>query len=153
MQHVFLAPVQLVQREEPPAAPSVGTMYYDTALQGPRIWDGAKWTDLSKLGAGRTVSLTGDVTGASADWDGSSDLSIETTVVKAGKRYTETIAATGTSIPIVHGLGTMDIVVQIYRLDDGSTVHCNVHRTSATTVTLTFAKAIAANEYRIVVLG
>jgi hypothetical protein len=72
----------------------------------------------------------------------------------ASSQYATTIGnGTLTSIPVTHNLGTMDVVVSIYRLSDGKEVDCDVTKTSNNIVTLTFASAPTANSLRCVIVG
>lgn len=108
-----------------------------------------KWT------TARTLSLTGDVTG-SATVDGSADVSLATTLVGAGtlpKHFAGDVPA-GTSCVITHGLNTRDVTVEVYRTTTPwDTVMCTVERTSTTEVTLRFAAAVTAAQFRCVVTG
>lgn len=109
-----------------------------------------KWT------TGRTISLTGDVTGSVTGVDGSGNISIATTVVggsNLSKHYAGNVGA-GTSVLINHALNTRDVTVEVYR--NGTpwdTVMCTVERTDLNNVTLKFAAAVTASAYRCVVTG
>lgn len=46
-----------------------------------------------------------------------------------------------TSYAIAHNLGTVDVAVSVYRVSDGASVLCDVARTDANTVTLSFSRA------------
>jgi hypothetical protein len=62
----------------------------------------------------------------------------------------------GVTVPVIHNLNTLDVMVQVYRLSDGATVQCGVVRTSSTTVTLSFASAAVnpvVNTLRVIVQG
>lgn len=108
-----------------------------------------RWT------TGRTVSLTGDVTG-STTLDGSTNVSIATTVV-GGSTFARKFAAdvgAGTAVVVTHSLGTRDVDVQVYR--NGTpydTVTVDTERTDANNVTLRFASAVTAGTYRVVIRG
>lgn len=58
-----------------------------------------------------------------------------------------------TSIAVVHGLGTTDVVVSVYVVATGEEVECDVATTDDDTVTLTFATAPATDSLRCVVIG
>ena len=59
-----------------------------------------------------------------------------------------------TSQVITHNLNSRDVVVSVYENSSPyAEVYCDVERTSVDTVTLKFAKAPAANEYRVVITG
>lgn len=57
------------------------------------------------------------------------------------------------SAAITHSLGTKDFIIQIYRVSDSVEVESDVTRTSTTVVTLGFAVAPTAGQYRYVILG
>lgn len=105
-----------------------------------------KWT------TSRTISLTGNVTGSAAI-DGSGNVSIATTVVGGGLRYSGDVGA-GTAVVVTHNLGTRDVSVEVYRNSTPwDTVLVDCSRTSINTVTLTFASAVSAGAFRAVIAG
>lgn len=109
-----------------------------------------KWT------TGRTIALTGDVTGTSAAFDGTGNLSIATTVVggsNLAKHFAGDVPA-GTACVITHNLNSRDVTVAVYRTTTPwDTVLCDVERTTVNTVTLKFASAVTAAQFRCVVTG
>ena len=56
-----------------------------------------------------------------------------------------------TSIAVTHGLGTRDVVVQLFDNATYHTVYADVVRTDTNTVTVTFAVAPSSNAYRVLV--
>lgn len=58
-----------------------------------------------------------------------------------------------TDIAVVHGLGTLDVVVEVYEVATGATVNCDVRRDSVNQITLGFAVAPSSAQYRVVVVG
>lgn len=58
-----------------------------------------------------------------------------------------------TAIAVTHSLGTLDVLVQVFRKSDGVEVICDVTMTSTSVVTLTFATAPTTNQYRVVIIG
>jgi hypothetical protein len=69
---------------------------------------------------------------------------------------TTNYAATGPSSPansmvVIHNLGSLDVMVQIYEISSGATVECDVVRTNTNVVTLGFALPQAANTLRVLV--
>jgi hypothetical protein len=56
-----------------------------------------------------------------------------------------------TSIAVAHGLGTRDVIVQLFDNSTYDTVYADVVRTDTNTVTVTFAVAPSANAYRVLV--
>lgn len=109
-----------------------------------------------KWSTARSITLTGDVTGAAASVDGTANIAIATTVpgvATAPRQYAGVVGA-GTTVAIAHGLGTRDVTVQVYRATTPwDTVVCGVERTDLNTVTLKFATAVTAGAFRVVVQG
>ena len=58
-----------------------------------------------------------------------------------------------TSYAIVHSLGTLDVIVQIYVVATGVQIECDVTHTDTNTVTLDFAAVVTTNQYRVVIVG
>ncbi len=89
---------------------------------------------------GTGISIAGDV------------VSIDTAVVV--RKYATSIGnGSATSIAVTHGLGSLDVNVQVYENSTGETVECDVARTSTSQVTLGFAVAPTTNQYRVLVHG
>lgn len=98
-------------------------------------------------GAGTALAV-GVGTGLSAAADA---ISIDTAVVV--RKFAADCAA-ATSTVVTHNLNTRDVHVHVYRgTTPWDTVLCDVERTSVNTVTVRFAVAPTAAEYRIVVQG
>ena len=75
-------------------------------------------------------------------------------ITDAARKYTQAIVGTTTSEVITHNLGTRDCVVQVIRASSPwDVVECDIEMTSTNTITLRFASAPAAGEYRVVVTG
>ncbi len=70
-------------------------------------------------------------------------------------KYTQTFGdGVSTTFVITHGLGTQDVIVQVYTLVSPYAVQaCTIEMTSATQVTIIFGVAPAANSMRVVILG
>jgi hypothetical protein len=58
-----------------------------------------------------------------------------------------------TSIAVTHGLGTRDVVVNVYDAATYDTIECDVVRTDTNNVTLGFTVAPATDSYRVVIVG
>jgi len=70
------------------------------------------------------------------------------------RKFAATLATSATSYTVLHAFNTKDLTVNVYRVATPfDTVECDVERTDTNNVTLRFATAPAANEYRVVVLG
>jgi len=57
------------------------------------------------------------------------------------------------SFALSHNLNTLDVVVTVYDNSTKDTVECDVVRTDADTVTVSFAVAPSTNAYRVVIVG
>lgn len=86
-----------------------------------------------------------------------SDANFATTVTNQLASKIDKYAANvggATSQVITHNLNSRDVAVSVYENSSPyAEVYCDVERTSVNTVTLKFAKAPAANEYRVVITG
>lgn len=70
------------------------------------------------------------------------------------KKYSLTLSTSSTAYTVNHNLNDRDVVVNVYRNSAPyDTVETDVERTDANNVTLRFAVAPSANEYRVVVAG
>jgi hypothetical protein len=73
------------------------------------------------------------------------------------KKHVETLSTSATSYAIAHGLGTNDVIVNVYEVSSGEVVYAditNVNDGSAVpTTTVNFAAAPTANQYRVVILA
>lgn len=97
------------------------------------------WTQFSAAGeytAGTGISITGTVVAATGP-----------------QKYTQTLSTSSATYTITHNLGTLDVLVQVYTVSDGSEVIVDNLRASTNTVTLNFATAPSANAYRVVIVG
>jgi hypothetical protein len=70
------------------------------------------------------------------------------------RKYAETLSSSSTSYSITHGLDTTDVIVQIYQAASPyAQVEADVKHTDADTVTIDFAVAPSAGEFKVVVIG
>ncbi len=70
------------------------------------------------------------------------------------RKYKATLSTSATSYTVTHNLGTQDVIVQIYEVASPyQQVFTDVEHTSANVVTIKFASAPTAGEYRVVVIG
>lgn len=77
-----------------------------------------------------------------------------TDAVAAPRKYATAITGTSASEVITHNLNSRDVCVQVVRATTPwDTVECDVEMTTVNTITLRFASAPTAGEYRIVVIG
>jgi hypothetical protein len=109
-----------------------------------------KWT------TGRTITLTGDVTGTSGVFDGTGNLSFATTLAatspNAAKRYAVALTAS-TSQVVTHNLNTRDVVVNVYNsAAPYEEIDVEVQMTTVNTVTILANPALPTG-YRAVVLA
>jgi hypothetical protein len=99
------------------------------------------WTQFSAAGeytAGTGISISGNT------------ISVASTTPQ---KYSTTLSTSSTSYTINHNLGTLDVLVQVYAVADGSEVTVDNLRATTNTVTLNFAVAPSANAYRVVIVG
>jgi hypothetical protein len=70
------------------------------------------------------------------------------------RKYAQTLGASATSYTITHNLGTSDVTVQIFEAATPyAQVEADVLRPNSNSVTINFASAPSAGEYRVVVVG
>jgi hypothetical protein len=70
------------------------------------------------------------------------------------RKYAETLSSSSTSYSITHNLDTTDVIVQIYQAASPyAQVEADVKHTDADTVTIDFAVAPSAGEFKVVVIG
>lgn len=70
------------------------------------------------------------------------------------RKYKETLSNSATSYTVTHNLNTQDVVVQIYEVASPyQQVFTDIEHTNSNTVTVKFAVAPSAGEYRVVVIG
>ena len=92
---------------------------------------------------GTTIAVADGGTGATNATDARANLG-------ATGKYAANVGG-ATTIPVVHGLNSTDVVVQTYL--SNALVECEVTITDADTVTLEFAVAPSASSIRVVVIG
>lgn len=108
--------------------------------------------------AGNGISLPGNAITAVAKSGGSlavdsGGIYIDATGPLAARRYAINVPSGSTSATITHALSTLDVVVAVYEVATGILVEPDVTLTSTTVVTLNFASAPTAGQYRCVVLA
>jgi 3-keto-L-gulonate-6-phosphate decarboxylase len=59
----------------------------------------------------------------------------------------------GTTYSFVHGLNTLDVIAAVVEVATGDVIFADVKVVDANTVSVTFGNAVAANAYRVVVIG
>ena len=70
------------------------------------------------------------------------------------RKYAETLSTSSTSYSVTHNLDTTDVIVQIYQAASPyAQVEADVKHTDADTVTIDFAVAPSAGEFKVVVIG
>ena len=70
------------------------------------------------------------------------------------RKFAETLSTSSTSYSISHNLDTTDVIVQIYQAASPyAQVEADVKHTDADTITVDFAVAPAAGEFKVVVIG
>lgn len=70
------------------------------------------------------------------------------------RKYKETLSTSATTYTVTHNLGTKDVVVQIYEVASPyAQIEADVEHSSTSAITIKFAVAPSAGEYRVVVIG
>ena len=104
-----------------------------------------------------TITLTGDVTGSGTMTD-LGDVSITTTVANNQSFAASIGDASATSFEVEHGLGTKDVIVQLFDNSSNDTVFADVVRSISGKTTpndwveISFASAPASNDIRVLVI-
>lgn len=110
------------------------------------LLDGGANSGLASSGTGLKVNPgTGIITSGGST-------AVDFTVVP--KKFAASIGnASLTTFTVTHGLGTADVIVQVYDNGTLAQVETDVVHTSTSVVTLTFSVAPTSNQFRVVVLG
>lgn len=108
--------------------------------------------------AGNGISLGSNIVTAVAKAGGSlavdsGGIYIDPTGALAARRYAVNVPAGSTSAAITHNLGTLDVIVGVFEVTGGAEVETDVTHTSTNVITLGFAVAPTAGQYRVVVLA
>lgn len=70
------------------------------------------------------------------------------------RKYSQTLSTSATSYTVTHNLGTKDVTVQIYEVASPyAQIEADIEHTSTSAVTVKFAVAPSAGEFRVVVTG
>lgn len=107
--------------------------------------------------AGSGLLLTGVAFSVNADTtsiiaDGTS-VRVNPAYAALAKHYAANVPAGSTATVITHNLGTTDLIVQVQEISTMNLVLCDINFTTINTVTLTFATAPTAGQYRVVIDG
>lgn len=105
---------------------------------------------------GTTAIAFGQI-GAGSSYTGDAGVIVSGNVISldpavAVRKFAANVGA-GATVAINHNLNTLDVAVQVFEIATGATVECEVTRTSVNQVTLDFADAVDADDYRVVVHG
>lgn len=104
---------------------------------------------------GNGLTLTGNTFAVGAGTGitvGADTVGIDTAVVV--RKYAANVGdGSATSITVTHNLGTLDVTVGVFAVSGGAEVECDVVHATTNTITLTFATAPSAAQYRVVVHG
>lgn len=101
------------------------------------------------VGAGTGISVAADTVALDTSYTDGRYAALGS----AAKRYAVDVGG-ATSQVLSHNLGTLDVIIQVYRkASPFDQIECDVEHTSTTTATVRFATAPAAAEYRAVVLA
>ena len=119
---------------------------------------GAPTSYLSADGTWKTVTVPNEVIVSTTDPIGTSPeaelwYDSDAVPVPVARKYVANVGGS-TTVVVNHGFGTQDINVQVRRVASPfDFVDCDMEATDASNVTLRFAVAPAASEYRVVVMG
>lgn len=112
----------------------------------------------TNLTAGNGITLAGNAIAVVAKAGGSlgvdaGGIFIDPAGPLAAKRFSVNVPSGATTATITHGLNTLDVVVGVYEVTGGAVVLPDIVITSSTVVTLSFAVAPTAAQYRCVVVA
>lgn len=114
-----------------------------------------QFTGLGQVAAGAGLTKTGntlDVVAGSGIIANANDVAIDTAVVV--RKFAASVGnGSATSFNVDHNLGTLDVIVAVYRNSDGVEVEADVTRSTTNRVVVAFAVAPSSNQYRVVVHG
>jgi len=97
----------------------------------------------------RLTTVEGDVSTNASDIS-----SIQAELVGVTHKVSASVGnGSNLSFALSHNLNTLDVVVSVHDNATKETVECDVVRTDADTVTVSFASAPSANAYRVVIVG
>lgn len=121
----------------------------DTAAVTPAKLAGRTATE-SRTGIAEIATQT-EVNTGSDDATIVTPLKLKTLLDNRTGGYAADLTGSATSYAVTHGLGTKDVVVEVYEVATGETVYTDVVRTSTTVVTIGFATAPSSGEFRVVI--
>lgn len=131
--------------------PTPGT----TSLVFAQVGGGTSYTAGNGLGltSGTFSFLPKASGGLGVDGSGAFVDSTQLAALGIARKYSIDVPSGSTSAAITHSFGTKDVTVVVYDNASGAEVEADVVLTSTTVVTLTFAVAPTAGQYRVVVTG
>lgn len=113
--------------------------------------DGVTNAKLANVG---TNTIKGRATAGTGDPEDLSPSQVALVLAGSVARLAAFNSAAATSTACVHNFGTRDVIVGVHRNSTPwDTIDCDVERTDGNTVTVRFAAAVTASEYRILVHG
>jgi hypothetical protein len=109
-------------------------------------------TSITTLGTVATGTWNATTIAVNKGGTGATDAATARANLGATTKYSANVGG-ATSVPVVHNLGTKDVVVLVRDNATDAMVECDVVMTDLNTVTLAFAVAPAAAAYRVTVIG
>lgn len=132
----------------------VGTVF-SLKIDGTSLSESASGVRIASAAAGAGLIESAGVLAVGAGTGitvNANDVAIDPTIVT--RKYSVLIGNGAlTSIPVVHNLGTKDVVFVIRDATSDEIVECDAVSTSTTTLTLAFNTAPTSNQYRVTVVG
>jgi hypothetical protein len=133
---------------------SAGAYSFTAAATANQVFraDGSGVPGFGTIALGSSAAVTGTLAVGNGG-TGATTASGARTGLVVPTYYTVAVPSGSTSAAIAHNLNTTNVLVEVYEQSGGATVLCDVTRTNANTVTLTFSVAPTVNQYTVTIIG
>lgn len=131
-----------------------GKLWICTTGGSPGTWSSDAYTSGTGITVtGNSVALTVPVAVTSGGTGGITALAARTSLNVPQRGFAADLGAltAGTGLDVVHSLGTLDVVIQVYRKSDGDTVTIGTLRKDTNTITVTSDVNVLTGVLRVVV--